>query len=256
MNGSSWNIMAKWRNMSATELRYFIEGLYYLNMHTTDNPSGELRGQVSIPGQWLCPTTGTMTNQCTFVWLKIVDGIRSRIANTTLMPYGIGAAVIDRTKKLQYSLAFWNIPSSMDLTVNLMTPEGTIQTTQEVQPSTMRANVQEMSMIYPTGFNEELSQSVMDYAMQGRLSINVVTSDFPNGYISGFLPPIQRNKCAQQPLPIRVGGANGWRNGQSYPPIRLLQDDMLLFDIVAGRNVYMMENKVRLYYMNTFTTFP
>ena len=52
------------KNITAYELRYFIEGLYYLNMHTTNNPSGELRGQLSIIGEWVCPTSDTLVNQC------------------------------------------------------------------------------------------------------------------------------------------------------------------------------------------------
>ena len=41
-----------------------MENLYYLNMHTESNPNGELRGQVSTLGDWICPSTDQLINQC------------------------------------------------------------------------------------------------------------------------------------------------------------------------------------------------
>lgn len=35
-------------------------------MHTVNNSNGELRAQLSIPGQWFCPSSGKLTNQCKF----------------------------------------------------------------------------------------------------------------------------------------------------------------------------------------------
>lgn len=34
--------------ITAAELAKFMKGMYYLNLHTTDNPSGEIRGQISL----------------------------------------------------------------------------------------------------------------------------------------------------------------------------------------------------------------
>lgn len=146
-------------------------------MHTVANPTGELRGQASIIGEWVCPLTGALTNQCKecsvwsvyyihagkFVWLPLVDGVR---INSSLIPTGIGAVVIDRIQRIQFryesmrvwdwvlhcmrvncscSLAFWNVPSSMSLQVMLTSPNGVIITV-NTQTSPNRANIQEANV--------------------------------------------------------------------------------------------------------------
>ena len=85
------------QNLSANELKYFLDNLYYLNMHTEQNPNGELRGQVSAVGDWLCPSTDQLINQCTYkVYLKlcmsvhVVGGVLVHVVGGVLVGVLVG----------------------------------------------------------------------------------------------------------------------------------------------------------------------
>lgn len=239
-----WNVQGSWRNITADELRYFIEGLYYLNMHTTNNPSGELRGQLSIIGEWVCPTSDTLVNQCYWPRLELVEGVESDEEST---PYAVGGVIIDRLERFQYSFAFWYIPSDVILTLYVMSPGGSLSTViiDADDESDIRDNVREISVIFPTDYDQNIDAIELSYAETGRVEFNVTTSSYPRGYLFGELPPITRNRCPGMNFVIAIGGEQGWTPNQDYLPMRLLQDDMLNFTFSSPDNVYMWENENR-----------
>lgn len=52
-------------------------------------------------------------------------------------------------------------------------------------------------LIYPANYNTNISEVVLSHAQQGSLAFIVTTPTYPNGYLYGMLPPLERNKCAQ-----------------------------------------------------------
>ncbi|XP_019850230.1 PREDICTED: uncharacterized protein LOC109580991 [Amphimedon queenslandica] len=243
-NGSSWNINTVLKNISASELRYFKEGLFYLNMHTTANPSGELRGQVSVIGDWVCPSTGALTNQCKYISLMLSGAALADNTNNNMKPAGTGAAIIDRVGRIQFSISLMNVP---DATVQFMltSPGGVLITSNNFQTSPNRDNVKELMGYYPANFDDVLSDDVINYAKAGRLGFNVTTPTYPGGIMYGSIPSIDTSGCGQDQYVIKVGGENGWSQGQRYLPIRILQGDSLNFEFQSPDNVYLMENKNR-----------
>ena len=63
----------------------------------------------------------------------------------------------------------------------------------------------------------------------------------------GSIPSIDTSECGQDQYVIKVGGDNGWSQGQRYQPIRMLQGDSLNFEFQSPDNVYLMENKVAIF---------
>lgn len=45
-NATSLNINGRWTNLTASEVASLLAGNVYVNIHTTQNPDGELRGQL------------------------------------------------------------------------------------------------------------------------------------------------------------------------------------------------------------------
>ncbi len=94
-------------------------------MHTESNPSGELRGQVSTLGDWICPSTDQLLNECKHIhvgtcvpillsiyftdvlgyWprLNIVPQVN---VNSDYTPTAIGGVIVDRYERLQYRFVY------------------------------------------------------------------------------------------------------------------------------------------------------
>ena len=80
----------------------------------------------------------------------------------------------------------------------------------------------------------------------------MTTPTYTSGIMYGAIPSIDVSGCGQDQFVIKVGGDQGWSQGQAYQPIRTLQGDSLNFEFESPDNVYLMENKVNIIVINCY----
>ncbi len=151
-------------SLDPTNLMYLLSGLTYINIHTTTNQGGEIRGQIN-PLQFSANLNGA-----------------SEVSSTTSAGTGFGTMTVANSV-LTYSITFTNLLSAATA-AHIHGPADTTHNASVLIPfSAPAASVGTISGTAPLNA-QELADMV-----QGLTYANIHTTNYPGGEIRGQILP-------------------------------------------------------------------
>jgi hypothetical protein len=157
---------ATWTNIPDTLLKYFFHDGLYINIHTSANPGGEIRGKVGLAQFFFTAnldstTTGSGSPARGTGFFRWEDSVHN-----------------SNTNFLRYSITFAGLTGTFSGAHFHYSPSGAILQAITFTDSTVNGTW--------TGY----ADSVLTLLLHGRIYVNVHSSTAPGGEIRGFVTPV------------------------------------------------------------------
>ncbi|CAH1789858.1 unnamed protein product [Owenia fusiformis] len=202
--------------------------LIYIKVSTTD-ANKDIRGQVSRPGTWHCPSPTVenpnvkeVPNTC--YWFTVTsDGGRINIESEVVDTNGYASMYVDPVVpgRVHYRILLQNVaPNETVTTVGIYHYQ-----VEEVKVNAMfnrNDPVAKDHVLYAKGYVNATAE-IAGWLRDGDLKLSIMTSRSTTE-LSGDIPKMERNKCTR-PTQVNVN----WQSGNSDLPVTALQGDEMVF---------------------------
>ncbi|KAL5007936.1 hypothetical protein ScPMuIL_013517 [Solemya velum] len=239
LKNSSWFGSGFMKGISSKTFLYLWAELLYINveMEGIQPNSREVSGQVLTPGEHFCAVY--MPSACPVTYLKLPDDEESN------PPFGIASFIIDRSNVIQYSILMMNLASNEKIvSANVMLNKRILFTINK--PSFSSFELMDNSYIASNKILEP-SPDQLESLSQGKLSVQIFTTESTFRHISGHISAIHKESCMQDNLVLTVGEGQGlWGIKEAPFPksgLHIVIGDTLKFIYTGNNTVYLLKDQ-------------